>query len=113
MATVTSTEVSLQDRIWQLFTEPEEFTMLNFDTESFKQSGASTLPTDKPNYYSLVIERNALKKIQKRVVYDLLTMFGDIGGIQDFIYLTFSFLVGTFNAKSFDIRKVQTLFRFG
>ena len=38
-------------------------------------------------------------------------MFGDIGGMTDFLFLAISMMISAFQAKSFAFSKVQTFFK--
>ena len=48
--------------------------------------------------------------IQKRVVYDVFMMFGDVGGLRDFLGVFLASIFGFFSEEFFNAKIVKRLF---
>ena len=71
-------KVSLQDSLVQLLTDPEEFTMVNLDRLSKLSLPFPPSPGSLREYW---VDLSTEIKIEKRVVNSLLSLFGEVGGI--------------------------------
>jgi len=49
--------------------------------------------------------------VEKRVVTSLVSLFGDLGGLYEFMATGVIFLIGRYQSSSFTVAQVKTLFR--
>ena len=86
---------------------PKNIDYLNFDglvqDEPSMTKGAKTP-------FMLNISLSKKVTIQKRIVYDVFEMFGDVGGLNDFLILCFSATFGFFSEHFLIASLIQKLF---
>ena len=87
--------------------EPKELNYLNFDKSSLKVSHRSF---DQP-YFSVMISLSNDVTMQKRIVYDMFMLFGDIGGLRDFLALILASVFGLFSEHLKTADLISRLFR--
>ena len=103
-------KVSLEDGYWQLFTEPEELTLLNINMSSkFKLP----LPNEKGSPWTLWLTLSKELSIEGRVVTSFPVLFGDISGLKDFFNFLIVFVIGSSQAKFYQYDLLKTFFRYG
>ena len=61
--------------------------------------------------HSYQLDMSNAIKIEKRVVTDLISLFGDIGGLNDFLATFIIVLIGSVQTKLFTMDIVSTMFR--
>ena len=88
-------------------TGTNEFQMLNIDRDSRAETEAFI--TD-DTYIEYTIEVGAQIEIEKRKVISLPSLFGEIGGLNDFFASFVMFLIGGFQANSFILDSIKRLF---
>ena len=84
---------------------PKELNYINFDN----------LIREVPNQISNVLLHISLSGRvvkQKRIVYDVFMMFGDVGGLNDFLVLGLSIVFGFFSERYMIADFVAELFQF-
>ena len=85
--------------------EPKSITFLNTD------SSVEYLPdTNFLANFSVYINLSHKVIIQKRVVYDIFMMFGDVGGLRDFLYLFLTSVFGFFSDEFLNASILRRLF---
>ena len=72
---------------------PKELLYLNFDET------VQSMPDSMFEQFTVMVTLSDKVVIQKRVVYDALMMFGDVGGLRDFIGLFLSAIFGFFSER--------------
>ena len=72
------------------FSEPKKIKYLNF-----RENAVTTDPKGLPLTIHLALSSNIT--IQKRVVYNIFKMFGDVGGVNDFFLVVLSTIFGYFS----------------
>ena len=77
-------QVSLQDSLFQLLTESEDFSMLNLSTQNLYQMN---MDLSKDAYFTFIIDLSQEIRIEKRTVIDFLNLFGEIGGFKEVLIL--------------------------
>ena len=97
--------VSLNDRKLDLLGihEPDTFEFLNFS--DFVADSSLTHGT-----INIDIMLSQKVTIQNRIMYDFAMMFGDVGGLYDFINLSLAALVGFFSKNFLVASLIQKLF---
>jgi len=101
--------VSLHDSRFNFmdYPEPAEFRYLNFDPNYLDWGFIN----DEDPQFTILISLSNRVVVQRRIVYDVLTMFGDVGGLNDFLEIglatAFSFVAGNLMTASM----VKSLFR--
>ena len=75
------------------YPEPNEISYLNFDPIVSRH--AQNL--DFLENFTIMISLENKIVVQKRVVYDFLTMLSDVGGLNDFLVLFFATIFGFFS----------------
>ena len=93
----------------QFFLEPNQFSYLNVNPQYIHASG-SRYHVEQP-LVRLNISLDTEIEIAERVVNDVLTLFGDIGGFSSFILTFFGLLVGSIPLNLFKINATAALFR--
>ena len=114
---------SLEPRVFELFldeyqvelyddvinslglTEPKVFNYFNFASEIKEEPGY--LHSNALSIY-LQISDKVFK--QKRTVYDILMMAGDVGGLNDFLIIAMAAIFGTFSHSFLQATLVKKLF---
>ena len=88
--------------------EPDQLNYLNFDP-NYTDWGTNIelLPN-----FTLLISLSNKVVIQKRIVYDMLQMFGDVGGLYDFVVLGFVTIFGFLSEQMMTASLVSKIFRF-
>ena len=84
---------------------PQELDYLNFD-DLVKET-----PSRGQNILLDISLSNKVIK-QKRVVYDIFMMFGDVGGLNDFLFLGLSMVFGFFSERYMVADFTAELFQF-
>ena len=87
--------------------EPKELNYLNFDKSSLKVSHRGF---DQP-HFSVMISLSNEVTVQKRIVYDMFMLFGDIGGLRDFLALILASVFGLFSEHLKTADLISRLFR--
>ena len=88
--------------------EPKELNYLNFDKSSLKVSHRGF---DHQPYFSVMISLSNEVTVQKRIVYDMFMLFGDIGGLRDFLALILASVFGLFSEHLKTADLISRLFR--
>ena len=86
--------------------EPKELDFLNFKPQ-YKYAPQS----DIFEHFTIVINISSDVFIQKRIVYDVLTMLGDVGGLNEFVLSIFAAIIGFFS-NSLMVRSLIEKFYF-
>ena len=88
------TRIEFQDNIYDAFglLEPHEINFMNIGRDYQIFSNVS-------QYFSLSLFPSNTVKVQKRSVYNFLMMFGDVGGLHDFITLVLTAFLGPVSEK--------------
>ena len=63
-------------------------------------------------HFTIVINLSNKVQIQKRVVYNILMMFGDVGGLNDFLGLFMATIFGYFSENLLLASMLEKLFHF-
>ena len=84
--------------------EPKTFSFMNFE------SSQDILPDNYFNHFTIMINLSHKVIIQKRVVYDVFMMFGDVGGLRDFLGLFLASIFSFFSEEFLKASIVQRLF---
>lgn len=91
-------QVSLQDSLIQILTEPEELRMLNMDRLSVLDI---PLGVESDAYLTHLFVLGEEIKVETRVVTSLVSLFGDIGGLREVFSSLILLLVGSFQSKAY------------
>ena len=75
------------------YPEPNEISYLNFDPIVLRHAKSR----DALENFTIIISLENKIVVQKRVVYDFLTMLSDVGGLNDFLVLFFATIFGFFS----------------
>ena len=99
--------VELQDDNLNLFglSEPKQLSFLNFPDHE---------PINLHNTYSYFTAELVLAskiKIQSRTVYDMCLMFAEVGGLYDFMMLSFAGLMGSISKRFLHAALIEKLFK--
>jgi len=82
--------------------------MLNLD----RLSGLDIpFPPEEGARHAYYIDLSTEIRVEKREVLSLPSLFGEIGGLNDFLATIIVFLIGTFQAKAFSFDRMTYLFR--
>ena len=92
-------QIALEDSLIQIMTEPEEFSLLNLDMNSYIYFQRNNLPEAVFTQYRFDLSQKII--IEKRQVTSLPTLFGDLGGLYEFIATIAITLIARIQAKSF------------
>ena len=91
-------------------TEPEEFSLLNLDKNSL-----ITVEAKSNDDYSLVttyrFHLSQTIKVEKRQVTSLPALFGDLGGLYEFLATIVCTVIGSYQTKAFTLAQVRSFFR--
>ena len=79
-------QIELQDSLWQIFSEPEEITLMNIDRLSFIQL---PIANEVGSFQTIWVDLSKEVKKEGRQVTSFPSLFGDISGLKDF----FNFLI--------------------
>lgn len=85
--------------------EVKELSFLNFDPLVEEIPSADHLED-----FSIQFQLSAKVMHQKRIVYDVFTMFGDVGGLNDFLVIALSSTLGLFSESFMLTSLVANLF---
>ena len=87
---------------------PKEIEFLNFYEVTEKFSVVSDLAV----HVSYLVEFTLSDRIvvQQRVVYDIFMMFGEVGGLNDFLVLVLASIFGPFSEKFLQVSLIEKLF---
>ena len=94
-------------------TDPVELTLLNLDTTSKQE-----LITPRGQYgddyllFSMDIYLGNKISVEKRVVTSFVSLFGELGGLYEFMATGIVYLISRYRSSSFTMAQVQTLFRW-
>ena len=64
----------------------------------------------KDYHFTIKVSMSNKVQIQERLVHDVFTMLGNVGGLYDFFYFALSFIFGLLSKKLFEVSQVTTLF---
>ena len=87
------------------FSEPKKIKYLNF-----RENAVTTDPKGLPLTIHLALSSNIT--IQKRVVYNIFQMFGDVGGANDFFMVILAKIFSFFSDRMMMVSVLPTLFRY-
>ena len=95
---LVESRVTLEDSLIQLFTEPKSFSLLNLDpvTKINQPFGFNY-----DSMFNLCFELGQRVSIEKRVVLSIPSLFGEVGGLYDFLSALNLFVIGGIQAKLF------------
>lgn len=102
-------EVSLEDSWVQLMTEPVEFSMLNLD---LSQPTKGDWPATNPNAlleYNFDLSQRI--QVESRTVMSFPQIFGDLGGLYEFLATITIFLIGRYQSKVFSLHRISNSFK--
>ena len=85
--------------------EPKELNYLNI-ARNWKESGMGLYHSD----FTINISLSNRVFVQKRVVYDMLMMFSDVGGLYDFLFLSLSSILSYFSNSLLQTSLLRNLF---
>ena len=88
----------------------KKFSMININTNSRLPVNAWIQPNV---YYEFVLEIGPQIEIEKRRVISLPELFGEIGGLNDFITLTLVLILSSFRANAYLMDTINKLFLIG
>lgn len=91
-------QIALEDSLIQIMTEPAEFSLLNLDLNSYL-TFTGRLPEAVFTQYRFDLSQKII--VEKRQVTSMPTLFGDLGGLYEFIATIAITLIGRIQAKSF------------
>ena len=91
-------------------TESNKFTILNIDPNSKAKTDALV---SQNSYVEYVLEVGPRVEIENRKVTSLPSLFGEIGGLNDFFASFVVFIISGFQANSFILDSVKRLFLQG
>ena len=96
--TFIESQIELEHSLWQIFSEPEEITLLNIDPLS-----KTELPIRGPDdsYSTYLLDLSKIVKIEKRQVTSFPSLFGDITGLKDFFNFLIVIAIGGSQAKMY------------
>ena len=106
---LVESQVELEDNTFQLFTEPEELTLLNIDSNS-RFEFALAPEDDSP--YTVWINVGKTVSVEGRVVKSFPELFGDITGLKDFFNFLIVFVIGGLQTKLYSFDQLKTFFKF-
>lgn len=86
------------------FSEPETIEFLNIN-DNFHE----TLYYDLPNF-SVLFSLSKKVHIEKRIVYNYITMFSDVGGLHDFFALVLGAIFGFLNERLMVVQLLKMFF---
>ena len=86
--------------------EPIQIDFLNFD------DNVKYYPSNLSGDFTVTISLSNKVIVQKRIVYDYLMMFGDVGGLNDFIFLLLSSVFGFCSNRLLLKALVERLFHY-
>ena len=92
----------------QIFTEPTKKSLLNLDLSTKRELG---LPTDSDSLLTLYFDLSEKIKVESRVVTNIPTLFGDLGGLYSFFATIVVLMLGRIHGKLYLIDQVSTMFR--
>ena len=98
--------IELQDSPFNLMdlAEPKQINYLNFD-RTIKEKKFNFF-----NNFTVLINITSNITIQKRIVYDYFTMFGDVGGLNDFICIIFGLVFRFISSTQIQKSLISKLF---
>ena len=85
------TQVELEDSIWQLMTEPQELSFFNVDRNS--KIDYPVIQKEDVQF-ALMFDVSQQIQIEKRQVTSLPSLFGDVGGINEFLSTMIILVIG-------------------
>lgn len=85
--------MALEDSLYQILTEPQEFSMLNLDRLTRFEIPLQDKSGDVLHAVNIDLDGNI--QIEQRVVTSLPSFFGEIGGLRDFFQQTILLLIGS------------------
>ena len=100
-------QVELYDDVFNSLglTEPKEFNYLNIGSQIQELPEYSHL-----DGFSVLLQISDKVIKQKRVVYDIFMMAGDVGGLNDFLIILLTAVFGTLSESFMQAKLVKTLF---
>ena len=105
--------IRVKDRIWDIFDMTEQDIPL-FEHSYFQQV-PFWIPSDTPiedrTYVSVYLRHDTRSRLYKREEYDLLTYFGDVGGLLDIVLLFGFALSSPFIGRLFHAALVKENYR--
>ena len=95
---LVESRVTLEDNLIQLFTEPKTFSLLNLDpvTKLIQPYGIN-----EHSMFNMYFELGQKISVEKRVVLSIPSLFGEVGGLYDFLSALNLFVIGGMQAKLF------------
>ena len=101
-------QISLEDNLVQIFSEPTTKSLLNLDFSTKRELG---LPTDSDSLLTLYFDLSEKIKVESRVVTNIPTLFSDLGGLYSFFATIVVLMLGRIHGKLYLIDQVSTMFR--
>ena len=89
-----------------IFTQTKVFSQ--YDTINFGKTQKGSLAADP--MLEMIFKYQTTKTIQKRTAYDSLKLFGDFGGLNDFIYLIIAPIMGLLLGDRYSFSLFRRLF---
>ena len=93
----------------QIMTEPEEISLLNVDKNSYIDLEWKSMPSDSLTHYRFDMSQTI--KIEHRKVLSIPSLFGELGGLYEFLATIIVTLIGGIQSKFFAFDKVESLFK--
>ena len=90
-------------------TEPEEFSLLNLDKNSLLTVAQKTNDDSLVSTYRFNLSQTI--KVEKRQVTSLPALFGDLGGLYEFLATIVMTVIGSYQTKAFTFDQVRSFFR--
>ena len=104
--------VELYDEIINFMglSEPKEFNYFNFDSNVMVAPDGRNARDGGTESFEVMMNLSSKVIVQKRIVYDIFMMFGDVGGLRDFISIFLSAIFGLFSSNFLNSSILMTLF---
>ena len=90
-------------------TEPEEFSLLNLDKNSLITIEPKSYDDSLVTTYRFHLSQTI--KVEKRQVTSLPALFGDLGGLYEFLATIVMTVIGSYQTKAFTLDQVRSFFR--
>lgn len=105
--------INLKDKVWDIFDATEY--EINFFEKSYTQKVPFYIPPETPRedreYVKLYLRADAQLRFYKREEYDLLSYFGDLGGLLDLVMLSGWLLSTLFVSRLLQASLVKSAYR--
>ena len=101
-------QITLEDSLWQIFSEPQEITLLNIDLLLRTEFTMPDMTSHLTYYFDLSKEVYR----EGRQVTSFPSLFGDISGLRDFFNFLIMLAISSSQTKMFQFNLLRTFFRY-